>query len=115
MQHLGQFYHQIDQVDKSLDAYNRAYLLDDKIFDISFALANLYRQKGDNIQSEKFYAHSEDINPNSANARANYGAILHVNKKYDLAREQYSIALKLNPLDELTNDNYEKLKRVMTK
>ena len=46
---------------------------------------------------------------------ANYGAILHLNRKYDEAEIFYNKALQLQKDDETTLKNLEKLKRARAK
>lgn len=45
----------------------------------------------------------------------NFGAILHLNKKYDEAEKSYVKSLELNPDDNMTKENLLKLKRAKRK
>ena len=49
----------------------------------------------------------------SFDAHANYGAFLHLTGQYTLAQQEYSKALEINPNDNVTRLNLNKLTNVM--
>ncbi|NP_001317807.1 TPR_REGION domain-containing protein [Caenorhabditis elegans] len=54
-----------------------------------------------------------EAQPNSYAAHANYGAILHLNQKYDLALKEYEIALILDPTSDVARENRKKVIRIL--
>ena len=46
-------------------------------------------------------------------AYANYGAFLHLTGQYTLAQKEYSRALEINPTDNVTRLNLNKLANIM--
>ena len=76
-------------------------------------IANLLQETQNYSESEEFYRKILEIQPHSYSAHANYGAILHLNQKYDLALKAYDTALILNPNDDVARENREKLIRIL--
>ena len=64
-----------------------------------------------NTEAEKYYELSVKLKNDEPRAYSNLGAIYHLNGKYDLARKNYVIALKLRPDDNITQINLAKLKQ----
>jgi len=110
-QHVGQFYADGGEFRDAVKAYDKAWRLNRNDFDAAFSLANAYRNLASNDLAEDFYRKAVALRPTSANARMNFGAMLHLNKKWDQAEKEYLSALQLNPNDELTKENLRKLRK----
>jgi tetratricopeptide (TPR) repeat protein len=110
--HLGQFYQQTNQLSRALESYATAHSLDGTNFDVLFALANAYRQLNKNEEAEEHYKALVQLRQD-APSFASYGAILHLNKKYEQAEGAYLKALEIKPEDSMTTENLQKLRRLM--
>ncbi|CCD68483.1 dolichyl-phosphate-mannose--protein mannosyltransferase [Caenorhabditis elegans] len=108
---LAEFHMQ--NYNRSLLFYRKALHLDPTHLDSLQGIANLLQQTQNHVESETFYRKVMEAQPNSYAAHANYGAILHLNQKYDLALKEYEIALILDPTSDVARENRKKVIRIL--
>uniref|UniRef100_A0A1I7YTP2 dolichyl-phosphate-mannose--protein mannosyltransferase n=1 Tax=Steinernema glaseri TaxID=37863 RepID=A0A1I7YTP2_9BILA len=112
--HLGRLLSLQDHWEAARDSFESVLNLHPNHPDALFGAANAYRQLGRPKKSEELYKALVVARPD-ATSLSNYGAILHLNEKYDEAEKVYRRALELKPEDEVTATNLKKLRRAMRK
>ncbi|PAV87793.1 hypothetical protein WR25_26952 [Diploscapter pachys] len=101
-------------IQEAEENYKLALEKDSNHSDALQALCNLLRESGKVKESETIAERLAIVRPDFESF-ANYGAILHLNRKYDEAEIFYNKALQLRKDDETTLKNLEKLKRARAK
>lgn len=85
------------QVPEGAAAYLRMLTEQELVAVFDFNLGNYRRMRGEYPQAEKIYRQVIDAFPDFAEAHANLGLVLQLQKKYDLAEEAYLRAQSLQP------------------
>jgi len=88
---------------KALFAINRSLELSPELPEGHTAKALYYTYNGDLNAAEKEYRKAISINQNLRIARHNYGFMLWLSSRYPEAYEQFSYALSINPLSNITH------------
>ncbi|XP_034041862.1 protein O-mannosyl-transferase TMTC4 [Thalassophryne amazonica] len=78
---------------------------------IMFSLANVLGKLEKYKESESFFLHALQINPDSASCHGNLAVLYHRWGKLELAKKHYELSLKLDPDAPGTKDNYNMLRR----
>ncbi|XP_061547782.1 protein O-mannosyl-transferase TMTC4 [Phycodurus eques] len=78
---------------------------------IMFSLANVLGKQEKYKESEGFFLHALQINPNAAGCHGNLAVLYHRWGKLELAQKHYELSLKLDPEAPGTRDNYNMLRR----
>jgi TolB-like protein/DNA-binding winged helix-turn-helix (wHTH) protein/Tfp pilus assembly protein PilF len=89
--------------EKALIAINRSLELSPELPEGHTAKALYYTYNGDLNAAEKEYRKAISINQNLRIARHNYGFMLWLSSRYSEAYEQFSYALSINPLSNITH------------
>jgi Tfp pilus assembly protein PilF len=111
--HTGLFYQHQKDTAKSIEYFIKAHNMSPTSTDVIVSLANAYRQLGQSDTAEVHYFNASQQQPRNAHILANYGAILHLNKKYAAAKIVYENALLLDKNDAITRENLIKLNRLL--
>ncbi|VDM65581.1 unnamed protein product [Strongylus vulgaris] len=93
-------------------AYNNALRLAAHHMESLRALATLLRKQGKYDKSEEILETLQIHHP-SADSYGDYGAILHINGKFEKAKKFYEKSLDLNPTNSIVKENLKKLQRKM--
>uniref|UniRef100_A0A1I7T622 dolichyl-phosphate-mannose--protein mannosyltransferase n=1 Tax=Caenorhabditis tropicalis TaxID=1561998 RepID=A0A1I7T622_9PELO len=106
---------QMKNYNRSLVFYRKALGVDPNHLDSLYGIAHLLQETRRYSVAEEFFQKIQQLQPESYSAHSNYGAILHLNQKYDEALNAYDKALILNSNDTITRENRQKLMRILKK
>lgn len=56
-----------------------------------------------------------ELYPDDPTSRLNLGAVLHLTRRFDAARQQYEVAASLDPGNELVLENLKRVNRLQNK
>ncbi|CAH0393109.1 unnamed protein product [Bemisia tabaci] len=112
-QHFGQFLCQNERFAEAVPIWIRATELAPHQNELLIGAATALRQAGQIAKSEKYYRKALMHSPWDPNSHSNLGAILHLQGKYSEAIVHYNEALRIEPEDQITLQNIQKLQRIL--
>src|SRR4030095_2237878 len=84
-------------MDDALNEYRKALLIDPKLYHAALFSGDVYMQKGDYQQAEKWYQRAIAINPDKETAYRYSATPLMKQRKFDEARDRYVEAYIAEP------------------
>lgn len=96
---LGVTYEKQNDLDKALECFEQAAVLDPEDPDFSYNVAFMLDRKGDYENAIEIYQTTLSLNPEDSNAYFNLGYIYSQQNKHELAIEHFKKAKEINPDD----------------